>query len=76
MVKNFCTFSNTLLEIVFTYKICIMRAAGWLSGLRCPTPDFNSGHDLMVREIKPLIGLVTDSSEPAWDSLSLPLPCS
>ena len=34
-----------------------------------------SGHDLAVHEFKPLIGLYTDSVEPAWDSLSLPLLC-
>ena len=32
--------------------------------------DFGSGHDLMVREFKPCIGLCTDGVEPAWDSLS------
>ena len=35
-----------------------------------PTLDFGSGHDLMVCEIEPRIGLCTDSIEPAW--LSLP----
>ena len=35
------------------------------------TLDFSSGHDLMVREFEPHIGLHTDSAEPAWDSLSL-----
>ena len=36
------------------------------------TLDFGSGHDLMVYDIKPHIGLCADSVEPAWDSLS---PC-
>ena len=43
------------------------------------TLDFCSGHDLTVREFKPLNVLCADSLEPAWDSLSLslslPLPC-
>ena len=46
---------------------------------KCPTLDFGSGHDLTVREIEPRVELCTDSAEPAWDSLSLPLslplPC-
>ena len=37
----------------------------------CLIVDFGSGEDLMVREIEPHIGLWADSSEPAWDSLSL-----
>ena len=35
--------------------------------------DLSSSRDLMVREIKPHIGLCSDGSEPAWDSLPLPL---
>ena len=35
--------------------------------------DFGSGHDLTVCEIKPHVGLHTDSMEPAWDSLPLSL---
>ena len=38
-----------------------------------PTLDFGSGRDLTVREIKPRIGLCTESEESAWDSLSLSL---
>ena len=32
--------------------------------------DFGSGHDLTAREFEPHIGLCTDSTEPAWGSLS------
>ena len=35
-----------------------------------PTLDFGSGHDLVVCEIEPWVGLSADSVEPAWDSLS------
>ena len=43
----------------------------WVTRLvKRPTPDLGSGHDLMVFEFQPLIGLCTDSVEPAWDSLS------
>ena len=34
------------------------------------TLDFGSGHDFVVREIEPHVGLCADSVEPAWDSLS------
>ena len=33
------------------------------------TLDFSSGHDFMVRAIKPRIKLCADSAEPTWDSL-------
>ena len=35
------------------------------------TLELSSGHDLMLRDIKPCIGLCADSVEPAGDSLSL-----
>ena len=35
-----------------------------------PTLDFASGPDLMVHGIEPHIRHCTDSTEPAWDSLS------
>ena len=41
--------------------------------VKCPTLGFGSSHDLMVREIKPRVGFYANSSEPPWDSLSLPL---
>ena len=41
--------------------------------VKCPTLDFSSGHDLVVHEFEPLIGLCTSSVELAWDSFSLPL---
>ena len=41
--------------------------------VKCPTLDFGSGHDLMVRENEPHIGICSGSTQPAWDSLSLSL---
>ena len=38
-----------------------------------PALGVSLGHDLMVCEIKPRVGLCTDSVEPAWESLSLNL---
>ena len=37
------------------------------------TLDLSAGHDHMVRETEPSVGLCTDSAEPAWDSLPPPL---
>ena len=34
--------------------------------------DFSSGRDLMVPKIEPRVGLCTDGTEPAWNSLSAP----
>ena len=36
----------------------------------CLTLGFGSGHDLMVHEFEPLIGLCADSEKLAWDSRS------
>ena len=46
--------------------------------VECLTLDFEPGYDLMVRELKPHIGLCADSTESAWDSLSpsLSAPCT
>ena len=33
--------------------------------VKCPTPDFSSGHDLTGHEIKPNVGLGADYVEPA-----------
>jgi len=46
----------------------------WVAQLvKHPTLDFSSGHDLRVIRSNPALGSVL-SVEPAWDSLSLPLP--
>ena len=46
----------------------------WVAqSIKCPTVGFGSGHDLMVNEFKPCVGL---HAEPAWDSLSLCLSLS
>ena len=37
------------------------------------TLGFGSGHDLMVCEFEPLVGLCADSAEPARDNLSASL---
>ena len=34
------------------------------------TLDLSSGHDLMVSELEPHMGLCTDGLELAWDSVS------
>ena len=48
-----------------------MEVPGWLSrlGVRL-TLDLGLCDDLMVREFEPCIGLCTDDTERAWDSVS------
>ena len=41
-----------------------LGAPGWLSRLRVRL-SFGSGHDLMIQEIGPCVGLCADSVEPA-----------
>ena len=38
--------------------------------------DFGSGHNLVVHEFEPRVGLHAQRMEPAWDSLSLSLSLS
>ena len=45
-----------------------------LQSVKRLTLGFGSGHDVTVRGIEPLMGLCTDSAEPAWDPLSLSAP--
>ena len=52
------------------------RVARVAQSVKCLTLDFGSGHKLAVCEIKPHMGLFTDSMQPAWDSLSLSAPPS
>ena len=58
-----------------TFTVCDLKFL-WLEGTRVAqtvkhlTLDFSSGHDPMVREIEPCIGLSDDRVEAAWDSLS------
>ena len=51
-------------------KDLIFKGAWVAQSVKRPTLGFGSGHDLMVREFKPLIGLHAACAEPAWDSLS------
>ena len=55
------------------FKKALMRGTWVAQSVKRPTLDFGPGQDLTVREFKPLIELCTDSTEPAWDSLSLSL---
>ena len=65
-MKEFSKFkSNKLLS----QGVCMVQSA------EHPTFELGPGHDLMVREIEPRVGLCVDSTEAAWNSLPLPL-CS
>ena len=66
-----------VLILLFILKIEVGGAPAWLNRptlVKRPTLHFGSGHDLTVRGFEPRIGLCADSSEPAWDSVSLS-PC-
>ena len=62
----------------YLFLLKVKRKWGtWVARLvKCPTPDFGSGHDLTVHEIEPHIRLCADRVEPAQDSLSLSLSLS
>ena len=62
--------SLSLSQIHEQWGACVLQP------VKHPTPDFGSGHDLMVHEIEPCVRLRTGSMEPAWASLSLFLCCS
>ena len=54
-----------------SFKTC-MAAGAWVAqSIKCLALDFDSGHDLVVREFKLRVGLRADGAEPASDSLSL-----
>ena len=51
-------------------KKCRHRGSWGTQSVKCPTRAFSSGRDLTVCGTEPRVGLCTDSTEPAWDSLS------
>ena len=63
---------------ICTFKKSFQGGAWVAQSVKHPTLDFDSGHDLTVREFKLHVRLHTDGAEPAWDSLcaSPPLACS
>ena len=44
--------------------------------VKYPALGFGSGHNPTVCEFEPHVGFCTNSADPAWDSLSLPLSLS
>ena len=50
------------------------RAPGWLSQLSIQLLTSGSGHDFRVHKFEPHIRFCAGNVDPAWDSLSLPLP--
>ena len=49
---------------IFVVEVQKMRGAWVAQSVEHPTLDFGSGHDLMVCEFEPRVGLCADSSEP------------
>ena len=43
--------------------------------VKCPTIAFAPGPDLTIHEFEPRVRLLADSTEPAWDSISLSSLC-
>ena len=63
--------------MVFSVQRKSMVWGAWVAqSLKHPTLNLGSGRDLTVHGIEPRVGLCTDSVEPAWDPLSLPVPLS
>ena len=58
---------------LLSFKKLMLGASGWPQSVKHLTLGFRSGHDLTVCEFKPSVGLHTDNSKPAWDSLPLTL---
>ena len=55
------------------FKHFCLRATWVAQSVKRLTLDFGSGQDLTVHEIESCIGLCSGSTDPAWDSLSVPL---
>ena len=62
-----------MLVTVSLFKKFLLWGALVAQSVKRPTLDFSSGHDLMVREFEPPVGLCPVSVEPAWGSFSPPL---
>ena len=62
-------------QIIPLFK-SLQRGAWVAQSVKRPTLDLDSGHDLEVCGIEPCIGLSADSTELAWDSVSLSLSTS
>ena len=69
-------FSNGWGRISKHLKCSSFRGAWVAQTVKHLTLALGSGHDLMVHEFEPFIGLCVGSVEPAWDSLSLSLSLS
>ena len=71
--KHIFNLVLNLNDLFFLEEIFYFRGT-WVAQLvQRPTLDFNSSHNVTVREIKPRTGLCADSIEPAWDSCSASL---
>ena len=62
---------HTYTKILFFVYLKFKFWGTWVAQLaKHPTLDSGSGHDLMVCEFEPQVGLCADSQEFAWDSFS------
>ena len=58
---------DTIMKMIFKN----INISGVAQLVKCPTLDFGSGHDRIVRKVEPHVELCADSAEPAWYSLCL-----
>ena len=63
----------TITESVKLFRISHFWGSWVVESVEHLTPDFSSGHDLVLCGFEPRIRLCSDRVELAWDSLSLPL---
>ena len=54
-------------------KLTLFWGAWVAQSVKLLTLAFSPGHDFMVHDFGSCVGFCTDSVEPTWDSLSLPL---
>ena len=67
-------------DLSVSYKAKHTQGTWVAQSVKCPTPDFGLGHDVMIFELELHIRLCAGSAEFTWYSpslpLSLPLPYS
>ena len=73
LIGFYIVFEVSFQYVLDWFLIMIYWGAWVAQSVECLTLGFSSGHDLTVSEFEPHVGLCADRSEPAWDSLSLPL---
>ena len=69
LTVNLLWTSRNLSRLFTNRRLSMTPVEGHLGGSVSWASDFSSGHDLMIHEFEPRVGLSAGSAEPAWDSL-------